>query len=96
MRKLLVLTLLALLSLPLAASAEPIGGGPLPAKPTVDRGPDISVDYLAQARAFRDDGRYELARQAYAQALSTCRNYGNLEIIKRELAGVELLIRTMR
>lgn len=96
MRKLLILTLLALLSLPFSIQAEPIGGGPIQGKPTVGRGPDISVDYLKQARAFRDDGRYELARQAYAQALSTCRNYGNLEIIKRELAGVELLIRTMR
>lgn len=76
--------------------AEPIGGTPIPPKPTITRGGDISVAYLMQARKFRDEGRYELSRQAYAQAISTCRNNSNLEIIKRELAGVELLIRTMR
>lgn len=76
--------------------AEPIGGTPIYGMPTVGRGEDISVAYLLQARAFRDQGRYELARQSYALALSTCRNSANLEIIKRELAGVELLIRTMR
>lgn len=79
-----------------APSAEPIGGFPIPPTPTVGQGIDISVDYLLQARQFRDAGRYELARQAYAQAISTCRNNSNLEIMKRELAGVELLIRTMR
>lgn len=76
--------------------AEPIGGTPIPPRPTINRGADISVDYLMQARKFRDEGRYELSRQSYAQAISTCRNNSNLEIIKRELAGVELLIRTMR
>lgn len=64
--------------------------------PTAGPGMDISLAYLAQARKYRDDGRYELSRQSYAQALSTCRSNINLEIIKRELAGVELLIRTMR
>lgn len=77
-------------------SAEPIGGTPIYGNPTVGRGEDISIAYLLQARAFRDQGRYELARQSYALAMSTCRNSANLEIIKRELAGVELLIRTMR
>lgn len=79
-----------------SAKAEPIGGYPIPPTPTIGQGIDISVDYLLQARQFRDAGRYELARQAYAQAISTCRNNSNLEIMKRELAGVELLIRTMR
>lgn len=65
-------------------------------RPTVRRGIDISVQYLNLARLYREQGRYELARQAYAQAISTCSNYGNLEIIKREMAGVLLLIRTMR
>lgn len=64
--------------------------------PTVGPGPDISIEYLRQARAYRADGRYDLARQAYTQALSTCRSNANLDIIKRELAGTELLIRTMR
>ena len=79
-----------------AASAEIIGGTPIQGDPTVGRGIDISVDYLLQARKYRDEGRYELARQSYAQALSVCRNNANLEIIRRELAGIELLIRTMR
>lgn len=81
---------------PAGSMAEPIGGTPIYGNPTVGRGADVSIAYLLQARAFRDQGRYELARQSYAQALSTCRNEANLEIIKRELAGVELLIRTMR
>lgn len=78
------------------AMAEPIGGTPIPGTPTVGRGADVSVEFLLLARHFRDTGRYELARQAYAQAISTCRNEANLEIIRREMAGVELLIRTMR
>ena len=51
---------------------------------------------MEEAREYRKQGRYELARQSYAQALSTCRNNAGLDIIKRELAGVELLLRTMR
>lgn len=97
MRKFLLALLFA--GLVLSASqlmAEPIGGGPIIGEPTVGRGVDISVLYLEQARAYRNSGRYELSRQSYAQALSTCRNEANLEIIKRELAGIELLIRTMR
>ena len=60
------------------------------------QGPDISATYLEEAREYRKQGRYELARQSYAQALSTCRSNAGLDIIKRELAGVELLLRTMR
>ena len=60
------------------------------------QGPDISATYLEEAREYRKQGRYELARQSYAQALSTCRSNASLDIIKRELAGVELLLRTMR
>ncbi len=79
-----------------ACNAEIIGGTPIQGEPSVTRGPDISAQYLHQARLYREDGRYELSRQSYVQALSTCRNNANLEIIRRELAGVELLIRTMR
>lgn len=66
------------------------------AEPSVGQGPNISIAYLQQARRYRDEGRYDLARQSYALALSTCRSDANLDIIKRELAGCELLIRTMR
>ena len=62
----------------------------------IERGPNISSDYVEQGREYRDQGRFELARQSYALALSTCRNDEDLAIIKRELASVELEIRTMR
>ena len=55
-----------------------------------------SLAYLGQARQFREQGRYELARQRYLQALSICADEKTVEIIKRELNGVELLLRTMR
>lgn len=55
-----------------------------------------SLTYLNQARQFREQGRYELARQRYLQALSICADDQTLYIIKRELSGVELLLRTMR
>lgn len=55
-----------------------------------------SLAYLGQARQFREQGRYELARQRYLQALSICADDQTLGIIKRELNGVELLLRTMR
>lgn len=69
---------------------------PFQAIASVDQGPDISETYLEEARQYREQGRYELARQSYVQALSTCRNSAVLEVIQRELAGVELLLRTMR
>ncbi|MDE5832157.1 MAG: hypothetical protein K2H64_04100 [Desulfovibrio sp.] len=96
MPKFIFLSLLAILLLPATGKAEIIGGAPIPPGATASRGYDVSLDYLRQAREYRDQGRYELSRQAYAQAISTCRNAANLDIIKREMAGVELLIRTMR
>ena len=59
-------------------------------------GTDISVQYLKQARTYRAQGRYDLARQSYAKALATCQSNANLAVIEHELAGTELLIRTMR
>ena len=55
-----------------------------------------SLAYLGQARQFREQGRFELARQRYLQALSICSDDQTLYIIKRELNGVELLLRSMR
>ena len=92
--RLAALFITCLIGLPLAAPAALAAEAPQ--KATVGEGEDISLYYLDQARVWRDSGRYELARQAYAQALSTCRNTANMEIIKQELEGVELLIRTMR
>ena len=88
MRKLLPAFLVALLALPLAGCGAHDN--------RIERGPNISWDYVEQGREYRDQGRFELARQSYALALSTCRNDADLAIIKRELASVELEIRTMR
>ena len=55
-----------------------------------------SLAYLKEAREFRSAGRYELARQRYLQALSICNDDRTIHILKRELDGVELLLRTMR
>ncbi|MDR2573555.1 MAG: hypothetical protein LBC94_04290 [Desulfovibrio sp.] len=59
-------------------------------------GPNVSEKFLKQAREYREKGRYELARQAYAQALSTCRSSEEVAAIKHEMGGVELLLRTLR
>lgn len=88
----LFLLVLCLLSAPITAAAEIVPGR----DSGVSIGGDISEAYLRQARVYRAEGRYELARQSYAQALSTCKNNDNLYVIRRELAGLELLIRTMR
>lgn len=55
-----------------------------------------SVGYLNEARAYRAQGRYELARQSYTQALSICSDGPTLKVIQRELEGINLLLRTMR
>lgn len=56
----------------------------------------LANQYLKEARAYRKDGRYELARQSYVQALSVCHDSKQYEIIKQELNGIEMLLRTMR
>jgi hypothetical protein len=66
-----------------------------PEAPAVS-GPDISKKFLRRAREYRAGGRYELARQSYAQALSTCRSNEEMAVIQHEMGGVELLLRTMR
>lgn len=59
-------------------------------------GQDHSSSHLKQARYYQEQGRYELARQSYALALSTCQDPGQLEIIKREMNNVELILRSLR
>lgn len=56
----------------------------------------LSRQYVKEARAFRAQGRYELARQSYVQALSVCHDPQEYDTIKQELNGVEMLLRTMR
>lgn len=81
---------------PLPAQSLSAYGEQAPSAPPIRLGPDISARYLKQAREYRAQGRYELARQSYAQALSTCQSNEALAVIKHELGGVELLLRTMR
>ncbi|MBQ7738229.1 MAG: hypothetical protein IJT59_01050 [Desulfovibrionaceae bacterium] len=52
--------------------------------------------YLREARRYRREGRYELARQSYALALSICSNEKRIAIIRQELDGMDLLLRTLR
>ena len=52
--------------------------------------------YLKEARKYRAEGRYELARQSYVLALSICSDVHRLEIIRQELDGLEMLLRTLR
>lgn len=56
----------------------------------------LEARYLKEARRYRAQGRYELARQSYAQALSICTKESRIPLIRKELEGVELLLRTMR
>lgn len=92
MRTLFIALFLAFLAPPAPSAAADAG------RPAQRGGQDerISEAYLARARAFRNDGRYELARQAYVKALASCANEATLETIKRELDAIELIIRTMR
>ncbi|MDR1660796.1 MAG: tetratricopeptide repeat-containing protein [Desulfovibrio sp.] len=80
----------------IAPSAAPAAETAYRPAPPVIGGPDISEKFLDQARAYRAKGRYELARQSYAQALSTCRSNEGMAVIRHEMGGVELLLRTMR
>lgn len=57
---------------------------------------NLESRYLREARKYRAEGRYELARQSYVQALSVCNSERRLDIIRHELDGIELLLRTMR
>lgn len=99
MRILFMLSFLAGACLPISSpSAEDSPPPtPVPTQQPASRADDrLSQSYLAQAIAFKNNGRYELARQSCAQALTTCKNPANLEIIKRELEEIELLIRALR
>ncbi|SDF07568.1 tetratricopeptide repeat protein [Desulfovibrio legallii] len=57
---------------------------------------EYSLKYMQEAREYRSLGRYELARQRYLQALSICADDATAQILRRELDGVDLLLRTMR
>ena len=101
MKKILFLLLFCGMSLAAAAFAEsPVNGQPIPEsrldKKYYSQANKTSIKHLNQARAYRDRGRYELARQSYLQALSVCADNTTLQVIQRELNGVELLLRTMR
>lgn len=84
------------ISSPFAEDDPPAQPGQATRQPALQADDRLSQAYLAQALAFKRDGRYELARQSCAQALTTCKNPVNLETIKRELDEIELLIRSLR
>lgn len=52
--------------------------------------------YLAEGEKYRNQNRYELARQSYAQALSICNDGRDITTAKQGLNTIELLLRTMR
>ncbi len=52
--------------------------------------------HLREARKYRAEGRYELARQSYVLALSICGSTSRLATIRQELDGLELMLRTLR
>lgn len=55
-----------------------------------------TVHNWSLARQYQAAGRYELARQHFSLALSTVRTQSGLDMLQRELAAVDLQIRTMR
>lgn len=67
---------------------------------TMSSGSDDSKNlcrrYLAEGEKFRNQNRYELARQSYAQALSICNDGRDIASAKQGLNTIELLLRTMR
>lgn len=56
----------------------------------------VADAYWKKALTYRDEGRFELARQQYLLALSSCHTEEAKTRVQRELQSVELLIRTMR
>ena len=56
----------------------------------------LHLRYLSEARKYRSEGRYELARQSYVLALSIASKDRDITLIRKELDGLELLLRTLR
>lgn len=52
--------------------------------------------YLAMARNYKNQMRYEMARQYYLLALAGSNSQASVERIQRELQVVELQIRSLR
>lgn len=93
----LALALVMLAATPAGADSLSAPGGATVERGSVGSGTSYqSSSFLREARRYRAKERFELARQSYLKALSTCTDARDLEIIRNELAGVELLIRTMR
>lgn len=78
---------------------QPTGGGTSSSFKNPDRAlgdAPVAEVYWKKARTYRDEGRFELARQQYLLALSSCHTEEAKTRVQRELQSVELLIRTMR
>lgn len=56
----------------------------------------VAEAYWQKAHAYRNAGRFEMARQQYLLALSACHTEECKNRVQRELQTVDLLIRTMR
>lgn len=90
------LALLLVLQCPVASFAADTAP---PKKVHPDTVPNDSAETTRMwniARKYKNQMRYELARQHYLLALSTCRSDQTVQRIQRELQIVELQIRSMR
>ncbi|MCR4665816.1 MAG: hypothetical protein K5657_00785 [Desulfovibrio sp.] len=56
----------------------------------------LQQSYLREARSLRKKGRLELAREKYLLSLSIASDTRTVEEIRKELDGLELMIRTLR
>ena len=57
---------------------------------------DETISNWIMARQYQAQGRYELAHQHYGLAMSAVRTQSSLNMLQRELAAVDLQIKTMR
>ena len=90
MRRFALILLAALLSLPSGLAA---------CSTHRDVAPHDSAEtamHWRKARAYQNSMRYELARQEYLLALTTCRSEATRNQLQRELQTVDLQIRTLR
>ncbi len=55
-----------------------------------------TMENWRQARLYQSQGRYELAKQHYALALSGARSTDSATLLQRELFAVDMQLRTMR
>jgi hypothetical protein len=57
---------------------------------------DETIHNWSLARQYQAQGRYELAQQYYALALSAVRTQSALDMLQREMMTIDMQIRAMR